>query len=95
MAHFGQLSAKKHVGFSNAKSLLTAITARAGYLSIADREKTTKHALAKRSENRSKFGKKSFTGVKKNLKASQSLGFHYTGLVGLYVQEYTFLSNLS
>ena len=34
MAHFGQLSAKKHIGFSNAESLLAAITARAGYLRL-------------------------------------------------------------
>ena len=75
MAHFGQLSAKKHVGFSNAKSLLAAITARAGYLSNVDREMMTKHVLAKSSQNRSKFAKKSFSGVKKNLKQSQTLGY--------------------
>ena len=74
MAHFGQLSAKKHIGFSNAQSLLRAIASRAGYLSVADREKMTKTVIAKNSQNRSKFAKKSFTGVKKNLKQSQTLG---------------------
>ena len=83
MAHFGQLRAKKHIGFSNAESLLASITARAGYLSNVDREKATKHALAVRSANRSKYGKPGFTGVKKALKQSQNLGFNVWAFIRL------------
>ena len=73
MGHFGQLSCKRHVGFSNARSFLESITARGGFLTNEQRELMTKHVLAKQNQNRSRFGKRTFSGVKKNLKQSQTL----------------------
>ena len=50
MGHFGQETVKPHLGFSNARSLLQGIAARAGYLSNSDREKMTKIRLAFREQ---------------------------------------------
>ena len=71
MGLFGQLSSKRHIGFSNARSLLAAITAKGGYMSVAERENMTKVALATHNSSKSKFGRRTFTGVKKRLKQSQ------------------------
>ena len=70
MCHFGHKSVKPHLGFSNTRSLLNGIAARAGYLSNSDRENFTKIRLAKHAESKSRHAK-TFTGVRKNLKASQ------------------------
>ena len=46
MGFFGQLSCKRHIGYSNARSLLAAITAKGGYMTVAQREEMTRVALA-------------------------------------------------
>ena len=71
MGFFGQLSCKRHIGYSNARSLLAAITAKGGYMTVAQREEMTRVALAEHKCSRSRFGRRTFTGVKKNLKKSQ------------------------
>lgn len=71
MGFFGQLSCKRHIGYSNARSLLAAITTTGGYMTVEERERLTKHALAQHNGSRSRYGKRTFTGIQKNLKKSQ------------------------
>ena len=78
MGFFGQLSCKRHIGYSNARSLLAAITAKGGYMTVAEREQMTKVALAEHKRSRSRFGQRTFTGVQKKLKQSQMPDCNYT-----------------
>ena len=71
MGFFGQLSCKRHIGYSNARSFFAASTAKGGYMTVAQREEMTRVALAEHKCSRSRFGRRTFTGVKKNLKKSQ------------------------
>ena len=78
MGFFGQLSCKRHIGYSNARSLLAAITAKGGYMTVAEREQMTKVALAEHQTQQVKVWTANFYRGQKKLKQSQMLDCNYT-----------------
>lgn len=70
MGAYGSATPKRHVGYSNAKSI--ALLNLGKLLWDYSSTKYQEHKTTKRS---TKGKKKQFTGVKKTLKASQKLGF--------------------
>ena len=73
MIRFGAPSLKRHLLLSNWQGLLETLVARAGYLSMEDKQKLVKIRLAVQGQNRSNRVKNKFTGIPKLLKSSQLL----------------------
>ena len=68
MGAFGGLSPKRHFVLANRACWIRAIEGRGGYLPREEQQKLSTKPLTIRGKNGS------YTGVKKNLKDSQSLG---------------------
>lgn len=69
MACFNGPTSKRHILLGNCNRLITAIEARAGYLSKEARESLPGGPLVVKTKDR--FGKVRTTGIKDKLKASQ------------------------
>ena len=72
MGCFEGETAKRHCIWSNDYAFVKSIVASGGYLSVPAKAALSRRALATSTVDPI-TGKKSFTGVKKKLKASQSL----------------------
>ena len=72
MGCYGGEFAKRHVVWSNDRAYIDSIITNGGFLSHTAKQALAGRALAIHSRD-PVTGKKTFTGVKKNLKQSQSL----------------------
>lgn len=72
MGKFGASSSKRHVAWSNDEEFIATLIKEGGYMSREEKDMITKAKLAHTWVDPSS-GKKKFQGVKKTLKASQTL----------------------
>ena len=72
MGCYGGESAKRHVIWSNDKEFIDSIVTSGGFLSHTAKQALAGRALAIHTRD-PVTGKKTFTGVRKNLKQSQNL----------------------
>ena len=79
MGCFGGESVKRHVVWSNDYEFIDGLIAAGGFLSAAARQALSGRALASHARD-PKTGKKTFTGIRKRLKDSQSLSLVLAGV---------------